>query len=318
MFEFPNADASLAQPGQAQPKVYAFEGALAERLRQDGKLDSIEWASFSRSGRISYFRENATVVDRPSERELLIERVLTDITEAQKLRDEIRRTRRGESTGDPAAAAIQSLQDLCTSLVYCSDLLKQAPDNPDTIRKVADDIANDANRGIKHARQFLQLSKKQDRTASPISLNQVLTDNSVLMRSLVGDDIELQTTLPRKDLFVSADRQEIIQLISNLIASSREALPLGGSIGVEIYPLDLDAAEKGYPTTLQAGIYVCMKISSDGCGVQPERRTGSIRTLLERMGGHLESSHTPHSGNIHRIYLPRIEVLNDGTEPNTA
>ena len=138
------------------------------------------------------------------------------------------------------------------------------------------------------------------------------------MRSLVSEDIDLQMILPRKDGFVCADRQEIIQLISNIIASSREALPLGGSISIEISPLDLDAAGNEYPAAMQAGIYLCIKIGADGCGVQPERRTGSLRTILERMGGFLESTHTPHSGNIHRIYLPRIEVVSSAASPNSS
>jgi signal transduction histidine kinase len=173
---------------------------------------------------------------------------------------------------------------------------------------MAGNIASDANRGVKHARQFLQLSKKQERSFTAVSLNQILTENAVLMRSLVGEDIDLQTILPSKTGLVSADSQEIIQLISTLITCSREALPLGGSIGIEISALDLDSPGKGYPSGMEAGIYICLKISADGCAVQPERRTGSIRSLLDRMGGWMLSTHTPQSGNVHTIYLPRIEV----------
>jgi hypothetical protein len=67
---------------------------------------------------------------------------------------------------------------------------------------------------------------------------------------------------------------------------------------------------------MQAGIYLCLKICADGCGVQQERRTGSIRSILGRMGGCLKSTHTPNSGNIHKIYLPRIEVLSDEASLN--
>ena len=63
-----------------------------------------------------------------------------------------------------------------------------------------------------------------------------------------------------------------------------------------------------------------MAFHADGCAVQPEKRIASIRAMVERMGGCLETANDPKLGNIHRVYLPRVEALVGQAAPlsNTA
>jgi signal transduction histidine kinase len=240
-----------------------------------------------------------------------VERVLIDISKICRLTEEIRRTRKVESAGDLAAATVKSLNDLCVSLAKCGERLKEMPGEADAVRQLADSIYNDANRGLKHARQFLSISRKPERNPVPLSTHEILINNEALLHSLVGEDIDLQMLFAPRIGLVSADPQEMIQLISILVASSREALPLGGTVLIEISNMDIDSADSRYPADIQPGIYVRMTFSADGCTAQPERRTGSIRMIVERMGGWLESTHTQQTGNTHRIYLPRVEAFAD-------
>jgi signal transduction histidine kinase len=107
---------------------------------------------------------------------------------------------------------------------------------------------------------------------------------------------------------ISADRNEVIQLIGSLLANAREALPLGGSITIETSNVEVDSPASGDPAELHSGIYVRMLFSTDGCAVQPERRNASIRMIVDRMGGFLVTTNDSKLGNIHKIYLPRVEA----------
>jgi PAS domain-containing protein len=307
MFGFSNAEDALSRNGGPGFHIYAFEGELLNRLQKDGKLEGIQWASLNRDGRLVRFEENAVLVERPAGESPFVERILTDISRVYKLTEEMRRTRKVESSGDLAAVTVKRLNDLCMSLVKYGERLKETPGDGDTVKQLADSIFNDATRGLKHARQFLSISRKPERHPVPVGTHEILANNKALLHSLVGEDIDLQILPAARDGLVSADPQEMIQLITSLVASSREALPLGGAVLIEISNLDMDATDVRYPAGMQPGIYVQITLSADGCTVQPERRTGPIRMIVERMGGWMESTHTQQTGNTHRIYLPRVE-----------
>ncbi len=309
IFGYSNAEEALAKTGDDQFRVYAFKGALDARLQQDGGLSNIEWSSLTRDGRMIRIQEYATLVEAPTGGGQLVERILTDITKVHKLSEEIRRARRMESAGDLATATVKGFKDLCASLAHSGELLMETPSDAESVRRTAEALLNEANRGVKHARQFLSVASKAEKAPALLNLNEILTNNDQLLHSLIGEDIDLQTTLAPRLGLVSADRNDMVQLIGNLLANSREALPMGGALAIETSDVEIDSSVAGAPAGLQPGIYVRMMFSADGCAVQPERRTASIRALVEKMGGSLETTNDPKLGSIHSVYLPRVETL---------
>lgn len=308
MFGYGNSEEALAQPEDHPFRIYAFEGALKDRLQQDGKLENIEWTALGQDGKLIRIQEYATIVESPSGDTMLVERILTDISKTHKLSEEIRRVRRMESAGDLAAATIKSFKDLCTSLSQSSEQLIAAAEDSAAVRRQAESLQQEANRGVKHARQFLSVAQKADRAPALLSLNDILTNNDALLHSLIGEDIDLMTTLAPRIGLISADSNEVIQLIGNLLANAREALPLGGVVTIETSNIEVDSSTSDNPEELHPGIYVRMIFSTDGCAVQPERRNASIRMIVDRLGGCLVTTNDSKSGNTHKVYLPRVEA----------
>jgi signal transduction histidine kinase len=307
MFGF--AGAEEAQSGEHSFQLYAFEGSLKDILKQSGKLENIEWASLTRDGRLTRIQENARLVASPAAEPPCVERILIDISKTHPLSAEIRRARRMESTTDLATATLKSLQDLCASLAHCGALLKESAEDGKLVREVADTLLNDANRGIKHARQFFSVTQKADRTQELLNLNDILTNNDAMLRNLAGEDIDLQTALSPRTGLVSANGQELVQLISSLMASSREILPMGGTVIIETSNVEIEPSASGHPAEMRPGTYVSITVAADGCSIHPERRIGSIQTMVERMGGWMETASNTQSGNTYKIYLPRVEAF---------
>jgi PAS domain S-box-containing protein len=308
MFGYQDSKEALSGTGKDQFRLYAFEGLLAARLKQDGKLANIEWSSLDRRGRVVRVHENASLIRSTAGEGPHVERILTDISRIHKLSEEVRRARRLESTGELAATTVSSLKDICSSLANAGTLLEKASEDSATVRRLAETVLNDANLGIKHARQFLSAAMKTDRAPALVALNEVLTDNLALLHNLIDSDIELQPKLAPQTGLVSAERGEIAQLISNLVAGSREILPLGGTMTVETSNIDVDALTPGSPQNLQPGTYVRVLFTFDGCVVQPEWRIDYSRNLVERMGGYLETAGDPKTGAVYTVYLPRVET----------
>ena len=312
------AGAEEAQSGEHAFHLYAFEGALKDRLQQSGKLENIEWASLTRDGRLIRIQENARLLAPSAGMPSCVERILTDISRTHPLSAEIRRARRIESTTDLAIATVKSLQDLCASLTHCGAQLKESADDKKKVCEAADTLLNDANRGIKLARQFFSVAQKADRTPELLDFNRVLADNDAMLRNLVGEDIDLQTALSTRIGLVSANSQESAQLISSLMANVREILPMGGTVSIETSNIEIEPSTSDPSAGMRPGTYVLLTIKADGCSVHPERRIGSIQTIVERIGGWLETAGNSQLGNICKIYLPRVEAFMSPTPESSA
>jgi PAS domain S-box-containing protein len=309
MFGYAGAADALAQTGKNPFRLYAFEGALGARLQQDGKIENIEWTSLSRNGRLIRIQECATLVAAPAGGSPLVERILTDVSKNHKLSEELRRAHRVESTSDLAAATVKSFKDLYASLAHCGELLIAKPDDGNAVRRIAAALLNEANRGVKNARQFLSIAQKADRAPTLLNFNEILSNKDMLLHSIVGENIDLQIALSPIIGLVAADRNEIVQLIQTLLENSRETLPMGGTVTIDTSNVEIDRPISGPLAGLRLGLYVKMVFRINGWGIQPEKNNASIRAIIERMGGYLESTNDPNLGNIHKIYFPRIETF---------
>ena len=243
-------------------RLYAFEGALKDRLQQSGKLENIEWATLTRDGRLIRILENARLIAAPAGEPPCVERILTDISKTHPLSAEIRHARRIESTTDLAAATVKSLQDLCASLAQCGARLKESAEDATLVREVAHTLLNDANRGVKHAGQFFSVTQKADRTHELLNLNEILAGNETVLRNLTGGDIDLQIALAPRIGLVSANSQELLQLISSLMASSREILPMGGTVSIETANAEIEPLASGHSAEMRAGTYVLLTVTA--------------------------------------------------------
>ena len=309
MFGYAGAGEALSPTGANPFRIYAFEGALDALLQQDGKLENIEWSALSRDGQIIRIQENATLVENPEGGSPFVERILTDVSNIYRIREEIRRARGTESARDLAVAAVTGFKDLCTSLVQYCQQLTQTPDDRNEVQHIAETLMKDGNRGIKHALQFLSVAQKTERTPALLNINEILSNNDAQLRSHAGEGIDLQIVRAQQIGLVSADRNEMDQLIGSLLENSRESLPLGGVITIETSNIEIDGSAAGQPAPLRPGIYVRITVSSDGCAIQPEKRTASAKIIVERMGGYLETTSDPKLGNTDRVYLPRVEAF---------
>ena len=305
MFGFAEYPESREQP----LRLYSFEGALKSYLHKNGKLENVEWAALSRDNRLVRILENASIVPSSAGGQLCIERILSDISKTHPLSTEIRHVRRMESTAELAAATVKSLQDLWYSIEQCVARLRESADEEALVREISDTLLQASSRGIRHARQFFSVARKTTRTQELLDLNKALAENEGMLRNLAGEDIDLHIALPPRIGLVSVNGQELIQLISSLMASAREILPMGGTVSIQTSNVDVAPSAAGHLGELCPGTYVSITLTADGCMVHPERRIGSIQTLVKRIGGYLETAGGSQSENVYRVYLPRVEVL---------
>src|SRR5262249_5610573 len=116
-------------------------------------------------------------------------------------------------------------------------------------------------------RQLLAFSRRQVLKPRVLDLNAVVTGMLGMLRPMLRDDVMLGTVLAPDVRRVRADPGQIEQVIVNLAANARDAMPRGGRITIETATLDVDAAFARAHTGVAVGPHVLLSVIDDGVGM---------------------------------------------------
>jgi PAS domain S-box-containing protein len=242
-----------------------------------------------------------------------------DLTERNRFETELRQAQKMEAVGRLATGIAHDFNNLITVLLgYSDELIEEAP--PDTtLRAAAVEVRRAADRASGLTQQLLAFSRRQASVAHTVDLNQVIAHMEDLMRRLIGPEIRLQFKLQTDLSTISADAQQIGQVLMNLVVNARDAMPQGGTMTIETANVELGAEH----VDLIPGPHVALSVSDSGLGMTAEVRdrlfepffttkpqgTGlglSItRQIIEEHGGELTWRNGEGGGATFIIRLPR-------------
>src|SRR3972149_1092490 len=116
-------------------------------------------------------------------------------------------------------------------------------------------------------RQLLAFSRRQVFEPRILDLNKLVSELEKMLRPLIGEDIELVTSLDPTLGKVRGDSTQMEQVIMNLAANARDAMPQGGRLTIETTNVDLDEAYTKAHVTAHAGPFVMLAVSDTGMGM---------------------------------------------------
>jgi CheY-like chemotaxis protein len=129
-------------------------------------------------------------------------------------------------------------------------------------------------------RHMLAFARRESPQAEDVDLGQVLNDASLLLGGLLGEHIPLTIRPARNAWPVRADPAVLEQMITDIAANARDAMPAGGqlTIGIEnvdtsgsdgIAQLTISHQDANELAVLLPGRYVVMRITDTGTGMDP-------------------------------------------------
>ena len=149
-----------------------------------------------------------------------------------------------EAVGRLAGGVAHDFNNMMMIIIGFADFLCQAIDETDPRRRDAEEIRKAAGRAAGLTRQLLAFGRQQLVHPARVDLNGVVRDMEAMLRPLLGEDIELVTSLPPGGA-VLADRGQLEQVLMNLALNARDAMTGGGRLVVETQPVGLEEGE-GY------------------------------------------------------------------------
>lgn len=87
---------------------------------------------------------------------------------------------------------------------------------------------------------LLAYSHRQIASKDDVSLNEIIRDIEQMLNKIIGVDIRMRLELADDELVVHADRNQIEQVLLNLINNARDAMPDGGDLLIRTSPILAD------------------------------------------------------------------------------
>src|SRR5207245_2736290 len=150
--------------------------------------------------------------------------VVIDVTRRKQLEAQLLQSQKMEAVGMLAGGIAHDFNNLLTIIGGYSQLLLTALPQSDRNRSAVEQILKAGERAAALTRQLLAFSRRQTMQPRVLDLNVLVSSSAVMLRRLIGEDIDLRLELARDLGQVNADAGQIEQVIMNLAVNSRDAM----------------------------------------------------------------------------------------------
>jgi PAS domain S-box-containing protein len=307
------------------------ERVTAERAASGGKgRIGLEYRLISKDERTVWVRDEAVVVRDLSGKPLYVQGYLLDISaereaeaERRRLEAELLHSQKMEAIGRLAGGIAHDFNNLLTAITGYSELIVAELDPASSLARDAEEIKRAAEQAAAMTQQLLAFSRRQVLQPALLSPNEVIEHMKKMLQRLIGENIELITTLEPEIAVIRSDRSQLEQVIMNLVVNARDAMPNGGSITIETANVNFDSAEETR-TGLPAGDYIVATVSDTGSGIDDETMShifepffttkeqgegtglglATVHGIVEQSSGAIEVVSEKDKGSVFRVYLP--------------
>jgi PAS domain S-box-containing protein len=251
--------------------------------------------------------------------------VKRDVTRELQLEQKLLQAQKMEAVGRLAGGVAHDFNNILSIIVMNAAELSKCKDLTPTQADEVNDIALASERGSNLTRQLLAFSHTQVLQMGALDLNEVVAGIAKMLHRLIGEDISLNFHPAPGRVSVWADRGMIEQILLNLAVNSRDAMPEGGRLDVELTCLAVDAV-RAAAQAVTAGDFVCLTVRDTGCGIAPEhlphlfepfyttkavgQGTGlglaTVHGIVEQHHGWVEIESQLGKGTTCRVYLPKL------------
>ncbi|PYR92541.1 MAG: hypothetical protein DMF84_13655 [Acidobacteria bacterium] len=182
----------------------------------------------------------------------------------------MRQAQKMEAIGRLAGGVAHDFNNVLTAIFGYVDLLLDNFGPADPLRADVLEIEHGAERAAGLTRQLLAFSRRQVLQPRRINVNEVINGMAPLLGRLIGSDVELTLDLEPAIGDVRADPGQLEQVLMNLAANARDAMPEGGRMSVMTRNEDVTTERANRLTSLAPGQFVCLSVADTGAGIPDE------------------------------------------------
>jgi len=300
-------------------QIYAdptVRGRVKELLIKNGFIKNLEVQCRHKNGGLLWILLNVWRVLDDQGRLLYVEGAGQNITERKRMEEEIQKAQKLESLGVLAGGIAHDFNNLLTGIFGYVDLARSVTREAQAIEYLEETLAT-IQRTRSLTLQLLTFAKGGAPVQKVMPLAPFIKET--VQFALSGLNISCRFSLPENLWLCNIDKNQIGQVIDNIVINATQAMPGGGSI--EVSAGNALHKEKEHPLLAEGG-YVKISIKDSGIGIPKEILprifdpffTTKIKghglglatcySIVKRHDGCIDVDSEPGKGTVFHVYLP--------------
>ena len=260
-----------------------LEAAIRKAAEGQGEIEPVEAALDSAGERFAIFYVTAIEEHDQRDQEAVIVYAL-ETTQQRSLENQVNQQQKMETIGRLAGSIAHDFNNLLGAIMMATDFLLNAHKPTDPSFQDIMQVKQNANRAASLVRQLLAFSRKQTMRPQVLDLGEAVSDLTVLLRRLIGENVMLDV-VHRRDLWpVKADIGQFEQVIINLAVNARDAMPGGGKLTLKTANVTAEESAGYQYKGLPLGEYVLVEVEDTGSGHRAGGDRQDLRPLLHHQG----------------------------------
>ncbi len=155
-----------------------------------------------------------------------------DLRERKKLEEELRQAQKMESLGTLAGGIAHDFNNILQIILMNTLALSHKNTTPEKIEHIVDINKNAVQRGASLVQQILTFARKTEVHFDHLALNPVIEELVKMLHETFPKTIALSMRLGANLPQISADHNQVHQVLLNLCVNARDAMADGGSISI--------------------------------------------------------------------------------------
>jgi PAS domain S-box-containing protein len=253
--------------------------------------------------------------------------------ERKRLEQQLLQSQKMEAIGQLAGGIAHDFNNILTAIISYANLVQMTVPADDPSKAYVENVLALSNRAATLTQGLLAFSRKQILDQRPVDMNEIIIRVEKLLSRIIGEDIVFRTDLVDGPLIVFADMGQMEQVLMNLAANARDAMPRGGVLNISTLRIILDEEFVKMHGYGKSGSYVIVSVSDTGTGMDEETRqrifdpffttkelgrgTGLglsiVYGIIKQHNGYVDVYSEMGKGTTFKFYLPLI-----GTEAGEA
>ena len=268
--------------------------------------------------------EGRNLADVPGVRGIVVNG--RDISERNRLRDQLQHTQKLDSIGRLAGGVAHDFNNLLTVMLSCGDDLRRAAaEGTPPAQETIEDLVGAGQRARDLTGQLLAFARRQPIAPLPLDLDGEIRDGARMLRRAIGNQVELVEDLQAVGWRVRFDPGLLGQVLMNLALNARDAMPGGGRLVLSTRNVTLAPGIPPPVPEIPPGDYVRLGVKDSGTGMTPavlehlfepffttkppSAGTGlglsTVYGIVKQGGAWLGVRSSPGEGSEFRIWFPR-------------
>jgi len=239
--------------------------------------------------------------------------IFQDITQIKQMEKALEKSRNMALIGEMAAGWAHEVRNPLAAITGSIELLKQGVELEGTNKRLMEIVLRSKDQLEHFVRDFLLLARSVPVSREHVDLNKIIEESleNIKLNKEFSGKVKIKKIFS-KNAGAFANKEQIRQIINNLLLNAVQAMEEGGVLSVETKLTELNDGKK----------YAQIKISDTGCGIKEddlnrifepfftnkEKGTGLglaiVNHIVEGYNGKIEIESAADKGTICRVWLP--------------